>query len=325
MLKISFSAVAAFATMSALGQNLQCPDIAKTLKEYSIDSSSSSFLNSVFTQNCQQDGSRKATGASIGLDAVVKAIPVKFTGSYNNNEEAFTNFCRSYSSFTTATSSNDAYKETISSKALDTISECQRLQASGVIVTHQLSNAESLSFYLRNSVTQTFELQGVQTTGPVKCTGQIGGAKRTFDMTLNAQITKTQSFSCIRTGAPKPNKSSNDFAESVITVLTNQGNYTVFWPKDQRESSDMASAIDTRITMLQGDLNKTNATLKPAIDAPPIAVYQCPSGTDGWNPGGQWGSYGCQGQISTDSTCINREHPNVQVRHCKPIGAIRPY
>lgn len=315
----------AIATASTYAQNLQCPDIAKTLKEYSIDSSSSSFLNSVFTQHCQQDGSRKSTGASAGLDAVVKAIPIKFTGSYSNSEEAFTNFCKSYSSFTSASSSSDAYKETISAKALETIAECQRLQASGVIVTHQVSNAEALSFYLRNSVTQTFELQGVQTTGPVKCSGQVSGTKTPFDMSLNARITKTQSFACVRTGTTKADKTGTDFPESIVTVLTNQGNYSVFWPKDQRESSDMASAIDRRITTLQGELNKTNAALNPTLNARPITVYQCPAGTDGWNPGGAWGSYGCQGQISTSNTCINVEYPNSQVRQCTPIGAIRPY
>jgi len=325
MSKFACFIVVTFAATSALSQNLQCPDIAKTLKEYSIDSSSSSFLNSVFTQHCQQDGSRKSTGGSVGLDAVVKAIPIKFTGGYNNNEEAFTNFCKSYSSFTAATSSSDAYKETISSKALETIAECQRLQAGGVIITHQLSNAESLSFYLRNSVTQTFELQGVQATGPVRCSGMIGGMPRQFDMTINSKITKTQSFACVRTGTLKADKTGNDFAESVVTILTNQGNYSVFWPKDQRQSSDMASAIDTRITVLQGELNKTNAALKPNIDARPIPIYQCPVGTGGWNPGGQWGSYGCQGQISTSSTCINIEYPNSQPRACTAIGSIRPY
>lgn len=325
MLRLVFFVAITCTTTSAFSQNLQCHDIANTLKEYSIDSSSSSFLNSVFAQYCHQDGSKKATSGSLGLDAVVKAIPIKFTGSYSNNEQAFTNFCKQYSSFTAASSSSDAYKETISSKALETIAECQRLQATGVIITHQLSNAESLSFYMRNSVLQNFVLQGVGTTGPVKCSGQIGGSEKPFNMAVNVAIKKSQSFTCVRTGAPKSDGSGIDFAESVVTVLTNQGNYSVFWPRDQRQSSDMASEIERKITALQGELNKTNALLKPIMDARPVAIYLCPSGTSGWNPGGDWGSYGCQGQVSTDSKCVNIEYPHRQVRECMPIGAIRPY
>lgn len=55
---------------------------------------------------------------------------------------------------------------------------------------------------------------------------------------------------------------------------------------------------------------------------PSITVYQCPNGTGGWNPGGAWGSYGCQGQISSRSTCKNIEYPNQQTRNCTLLGKI---
>jgi len=305
-------------------QNLQCPDIAKTLKEYSIDSSSSNFLNSVFSQHCQQDGSKKSTSVGLGLDAVVNAIPLKFTGSYNNNDAAFTNFCKTYASFTTANSNTDTYKETISTKALDTLAQCLRLQSTGVFITHDVTNVEAISFYMRSSVTQSFGLQGVQTTGDVTCTGQLGGHKTKFDQSVTSTIKTTQSFGCIRqgTGTAKGGKS---FGESTITIMTNQGNYAVLWPKDERQSIDMATDIDRRITSVSGDLALTKTALQTITQAKPVVVYQCPAGTQGWNPGGNWASYGCQGQISTSSTCTNIEYPNNQVLSCTALGSIRPY
>jgi len=56
-----------------------------------------------------------------------------------------------------------------------------------------------------------------------------------------------------------------------------------------------------------------------------VEVYKCPVGTGGWNPGGDWGSYGCQGQISSISNCTNIESPNRQVRNCTYLGKIRIY
>ena len=53
-----------------------------------------------------------------------------------------------------------------------------------------------------------------------------------------------------------------------------------------------------------------------------INIYQCPNGKGGWNPGGSWGSYGCQGQISSVSTCQNIEYPNVQNRPCTLLGKV---
>ena len=56
-----------------------------------------------------------------------------------------------------------------------------------------------------------------------------------------------------------------------------------------------------------------------------VTVYKCPSGTGGWNPGGAWGSYGCQGQISSIPTCQNIEYSNYQTRNCTLLGEMKVY
>lgn len=58
---------------------------------------------------------------------------------------------------------------------------------------------------------------------------------------------------------------------------------------------------------------------------PSVGVYMCPSGkTPGANPtGGWWGSYGCQGQISSASTCSNIEYPWSENRACTYLGTLR--
>lgn len=59
--------------------------------------------------------------------------------------------------------------------------------------------------------------------------------------------------------------------------------------------------------------------------APIVSVYQCPNGSNGWNPGGSWGFYGCKGQITTSPTCDNIEYPYRQVLECTPLGNLRRY
>ena len=56
-----------------------------------------------------------------------------------------------------------------------------------------------------------------------------------------------------------------------------------------------------------------------------IEIFQCPYGTDGWNPGGSWASYGCNGQISNYSVCRNIEFPHEQIRNCTPIGKLKVF
>jgi hypothetical protein len=310
-----------FACVTAYSQNLQCPDISKTLKEYSIDSSSSNYLNAVFTQHCQQDGSKKGSSGGVGLDAVIKAIPVKFTGNYTSSDEAFSNFCKTYASQTAASSATDSYKETISLKSLETIQQCLALQTSGTIVTHQISNVESANFYLRSSVTQNFELQGVQISGgTTSCLGQVAGQKMQFDTSINVKIKATQSFGCTRRGVKLANGALS-FPESIVTVMTNQGNYALFWPKDERESADMASQIDQRITKIEGDLAVTVKDISPIVRGTAISIFKCPSGTAGVSKDASWMYVGCNGQISSESTCTNvwYKQPS-QTLQCEPLG-----
>lgn len=306
---------------AAIAQSIQCPDMAKTLKEYSIDSSSSGYLNAVFTQHCQQDGSRKSSGGGIGLDAVIKAVPIKFTGNYSNADEEMTSFCKTYASQTSATALTDRYKETISIKALETIQQCNALQASGVLITHQINNVEAANFYLRNSVTQSLEVQGISTTGGATCEGLLNGKKKPFDSSLSTSVKSTLSFSCKRTGSPYGNKVT--YPESIVTVLTNQGNYSLFWPMDERQSQDMATQIDRRITSVEGEIAVTKASVLPLVAADSLPVYRCPTGaTVSYDR--PWRYSGCNGQISAEKTCLNVwYHAPDEVRQCDPIGKVK--
>ena len=112
----------------AFPQALQCTDIARTLKEFSISTSSSSYLNSVFDSYCEASGNTKTSSGSLGLDAVVKAIPIKFTGSVSNSDEAMKNFCKNYAGTTAIQERKFSYEEKIASKALDTVAVCLRVQ-----------------------------------------------------------------------------------------------------------------------------------------------------------------------------------------------------
>lgn len=56
-----------------------------------------------------------------------------------------------------------------------------------------------------------------------------------------------------------------------------------------------------------------------------VDVYKCPIGTNGWHPGGDWGYYGCQGQLTTNPICTNIESPNYQTRNCTYLGKMRIY
>lgn len=308
--------------LNASAQNLQCPDITKTLKEYAIDSSSSSFLRSVFAEHCQIDGSRKSSGGSASLDVVVQSIPVGFKGDYKSAEESMSAFCKTYKDHYQGAQQADSYKETISTRALETIQQCLALQASGVTITSNVRNVEGADFFLKGSVNSILDVKGVAITGNVVCEGIANGKKRPFDASLDLAVKATAQFACKRTGTPAPSGGTS-FGEATITVLTSQGNYSLFWPRDEKQSENMASAIDRRITTLEGDVSVAKGGLAPFVAATPVRLYKCPFGSD-LKVDAAWASFGCNGQTTTEGYCLNTWYNKpTERRECGPIGTAR--
>jgi len=225
-----------------------CVSLASTLKEYNISNQSSAFLNSVFDQYCDQSGSTKSSGGGIGLEAVVKAIPIKFTGTYSSNEDAFKNFCKNYSSIVSSSERKYTYEEKIATKSLETIDSCLRIAATGAVVTHEIPNSKSVVFYLQSSAATKLELKGVfpiPDDGLI-CKGHIDSQLKNINEETDLKIDSSLGVSCSR--VPK-NKGNGEVVleEQVITLATNLGNYTVFLPQDEQLPLKMAQDISTRL------------------------------------------------------------------------------
>lgn len=71
--------------------------ITDGLRDYSIETNSAEYLNSVRDQYCDSSSSAKSSKFGVGLDAVVEAIPIGFKVNYNSSQEAMRNFCKNYS------------------------------------------------------------------------------------------------------------------------------------------------------------------------------------------------------------------------------------
>lgn len=106
------------------------------------------------------------------------------------------------------------------------------------------------------------------------------------------------------------------------------GELTIPWVAYSKEGVPVATLANMQKAIDQLSLQATAASTNIAgiTGAPVVQVYHCPVGkSPGWSPGGAWGSYGCQGQISTSASCVNIEFPHTDPRACTPIGKLRLY
>lgn len=320
-MKLIIVSTAFWAVSAAFAQNLQCGDIAKTLKEYSISTSSSEYLNSVFDQYCEQNGESKSSSVGVGLEAVIKAIPVKFTGSYDSSSQGMKNFCKTYASSSSLQQRQFTYNEKITDKALDTLTKCFQLQSQGVTITHSIVNKEKTEFYLKAEVFKPLTFQGVNTSATVSCTGIVNGKASLLNEKTNFSVTKSQSFVCTRSPSVVPGASTKVYEESAIIVLTDLGNYPVLLPRDERLSESMASDLDKELGKLKTNISTVDMLFKTIKTDAPLTLYKCP--VDRSSGSGAWASYGCNGQITTETQCINYAYRDqITPVSCAPLAQV---
>jgi hypothetical protein len=81
-----------------------------------------------------------------------------------------------------------------------------------------------------------------------------------------------------------------------------------------------AKALQERVAKVEAAVSTLNAQLTAQT------LYRCPefpSHEQGSIGGGAWGFYGCQGQVTTQSTCSVIEYPTRRNYACTSIGRLR--
>lgn len=299
--RIAFACVIVTSSNLVLAQQ-HCTNLASVLREYEVNTASSSYLNTVYDQHCQQSGSSSGTSVGLGLDAIVKSIPLKFTGSFSNTKEGFDNFCKTYQAVRAGTTTIDHRAERISSKALDTIRACYEIAATGVAIRHEVPSFQSVSFYMQNGPATKIEIRGLQAVprDTVRCEGMIGSSLKVVNESTLIKVNPTQSITCIRKPNVRPD-GSKVFVEQTITLHSNVGtNYTVYMPEEQKLPESIAfklqnqiAALDNRNALLAATLNSEQASNRYTFVK---SDEGCPSG---------WTSLGLAGWLIEGGAATN--------------------
>lgn len=301
-------ACAAATTVAHSQQISQCTGLAATLKEYNISNQSSAFLNSTFDQYCEQSGEAKSSSGGVGLDVVIKAIPIKFTGNYGTTAEGFKNFCKAYASVINQVDRKYSYDERVASRALDTIDSCVRIASTGAFVSHDLKNSTTVSFFMSSGPTTKLELRGLYTNPPsgATCAGQVSGIAKAFDKNTNIKIDGTQSIECTRVGS-KDKGGKQVFEEVVLTLHTNIANYSVVLPREERLPPDLAQEISRKIERIATDAGSMAARIQgteSALAQDRAAIRYSFVPQSGFCPTG-WSERGILGWIMPDNADYN--------------------
>ena len=251
---------------SALAQ--QCDTIiTKGLREYDISSESSSYLNNVFSQYCHESGEARSSSSNVGLEAIVKAIPIKFSLGSTSSQTAMQNFCKTYRGSTEAQQSRDTYRETIATKSLDSYVDCVQLSQLGFYVTHDVITAEKAQVMFRAGVGKPIEINGIDTSSNVACVGSVNGKEQRYTVATKVKSDNTISVFCTRSSR----KGAGDvtvFDEGSVAVDITGHKYNFFLPKAEIIPENVASRVQASLVELRGALEgheQMNAAVRQQV------------------------------------------------------------
>jgi len=228
--------------------------ITKGLREYNISSESTTYLNSVFSEYCYESGQSKSSSSNVGLEAVVKAIPLSFTAGTSDSSQAMTNFCKNFRESSDYKKNVDTYKETIVSKAYDTYAQCVQLTSLGYFVTHDLITPEKAQIVLRAGVDKPIEIEGIDVSSNIECKGPgADGNAITYTVSTHSKSNISIGVFCTRRPRSGPG-GVTVFDEGSVAIAIPGYKYNFYWPKSELLPEDLASQVQSSIAQLRTGL-----------------------------------------------------------------------
>lgn len=239
------------------------------ITEFSYDS-----LNEIYDSYCEASGEVKSESQAVGIDAVIKKIPLKFSGSATENSSKMKNFCMNYSNVRSESFASRVISNTVVVDALKAFNECVNISKRGVIVDHTSPTGLNGAFSFRFDNTVTYELQGVQVGRNLKCTIQDKDTESN-EVNVGTSTYKIfeKNFSAFCKRIPIDYGDGREyFPRTSVTFVSNHGAYSVLYPEEEIEIVQFASMIDERLSNVEERVFQTTKNLENKIESLSIAT-----------------------------------------------------
>lgn len=126
-----------FSPLPVWAQYDHCIDVYKAAtRNLLVSENSYSSVNTIFDNYCEVSGEAKSSNSSAGIEAVIKQIPISFTGQSGSSEQRMKNFCKTYSSVRFDTAASRSLADTVVVDALKSFNECVAITQAGVRISH---------------------------------------------------------------------------------------------------------------------------------------------------------------------------------------------
>lgn len=317
-----FALIALLACASASAQ--KCENLialSKTVTSTVADKSAFEQHAATFCSEYKKSGS---SSASTNAGASFKFISASFGQANMSADEVASKVCSASSGQAASADAYKQYVETIAKGAFPAYETCVRLQDTNDL-KFDVDTASLLPAEFTIVIGYAQAVQGATTAALSYSASQ--GVTCTWDGKTGASTTLTAPAS-VPVKCSRADQSKAGYAKFTRTNGVG-GSLTIPWPAFDNSGVPVATLQDlnTQFGAVQQSVTEVQKQLLALTTSTSQQIYICPAGkTPGVNPGGgAWGFYGCQGQVTTQSTCVNIEYPWSEIRTCSARGQMKLY
>lgn len=221
-------------------------------RNISFTETSYSSLNTIYDQYCSSTGERKSGTTGVGVEAVVKSIPISFTGSHASDEEKLTSFCKTYNSVRYTTTASSAYQDSVVNEALKSFNQCIDISRKNIVIEVSQPTGTTAAFSFRFGSDVNYELQGVLLGGNITCSSAFDSNDvRNVDETTHQKVSKNFSINCKRQPIDRSG-GGKYYPKTSVILSSNVGPYTAVFPADEVLDIEYASALAARMATIEG-------------------------------------------------------------------------
>lgn len=129
---IVYACVALATINSAAAQDVCGGILSYTGRDIVSEARENSIAAEIYSQHCEGSSASRSSSTTVGLEAVVKAIPVKFNFGGSSAQEKLNNFCKTYTSRRSEFSSEQIDRSTVVRESLSAFNQCVELSTKGI-------------------------------------------------------------------------------------------------------------------------------------------------------------------------------------------------
>ncbi len=232
-----------------------------------LTASSDSFLDTLYEDYCEADGTTKGSSWDAGISAVIKDVPVSLTGGASDVKTEMTNFCKRHQSSFQSRSSHFAVESIVVEKALQAANQCLEIlnRHKDTTLSYNTVGSTLLNIEFAIASGTTVDIRSVQHEPDVDCEGEKIPGPGSIKYTIGSGQTVGATSGWYRIACTRKAFSASGgrffYRATGLSVDTNAGILDIFWPQDEILPLTTASQIQGAIQGLGSDIEKLQAVV----------------------------------------------------------------